>query len=319
MHEAIHDVLTAHDGVAARRALLEATGHRVLERAIAHGDVIRPFPRTYLSAVHQGDLDAMVRAAISYSRRTAVLSHTSALKIWGLPAPAGGPIHLSTGPAVHLRGAPGLVVHRRKYLVLEPPEVVVRKGLPVTRLETTIMDCWPLLDGDAKRAPAIVAVNDQLTTPDRLLSMLPSYPRIAGRRHLLHLVELLRAGCRSALELWGYQYIFTGRPFANLVWQFPVRVDGRVFYLDALDRATGTNFELDGTKYHSSAVQRERDMRRDAALQSIGIAVVRLSHRRLTREPGQVRAEAVRIMAARPSGWTLPDHAIVRREAEHGS
>lgn len=312
MHEAIHDVLAAHDGVAARRAFLDATSHRVLERAVARGDLIRPFPRTYLSAIHQGDRDALVRAAVLYAQRTAALSHTSALQIWGVPVPISGPIHLSTGPTGHLRGAPGLVVHRRKHLVLEPPEVVVRKGLPVTQLEMTIMDSWPLLDGDAKRAPAIVAVNEQLTTPDRLLAALESYSRIAGRRHLVHLLQLLRAGCRSALELWGYQYIFTGRPFANLVWQFPVRIHGRVIYLDALDLATGTNFELDGTKYHASLVQRERDMRRDAALQSLGISVVRLSHRRLTREPRQVRAEAIKIMAARPTGWALPDHAIVR-------
>jgi len=312
VHEAIQDVLTAHDGVAVRRDFLDTVSHRVLERAVERGNVVRPFPRTYVSAVHQDHPDAMVRAAVSYAEGTAALSHTSALRIWGLPVPAGGPIHLSTGPAGHLRGAPGLVVHRRKHLQMEPPAVVVRKGLPVTQLEPTIMDCWPLLDGDAKRAPAIVAVNDQLTTPDRLLAALSSYPRIAGRRHLLHLLELIRSGCRSPLELWGYQYIFTGRPFANLVWQYPVHVHGRVLYLDALDRTTGTNFELDGSKYHSSAFQRERDLRRDSALQTLGIAVVRLSHRRLTREPGSVRTEAIGIMAARPTGWTLPSHAEVR-------
>lgn len=313
MHEAIQDVLIAHDGVALRRDILDAVNHRDLERAVERGHVVRPYPRTYLSAVHAGDPDAMTRAAVSYAEHTAALSHTSALKIWGLPVPAGGPIHLSTGLAGHLRGAPGLVVHRRKYLAMEPPDVVVRKGLPVTQLDATIMDCWPILDGDAKRAPAIVAVNDQLTTPDRLLDALSSYPRIAGRRHLLHLIELIRSGCRSPLELWGYQYIFTGRPFANLEWQFPVRVHGRAIYLDALDRATGTNFELDGSKYHSSASQRERDLRRDAALQSLGIAVVRLSHRRLTREPRSVRAEAIGIMAARPTGWALPSHAAIER------
>lgn len=313
MHEAIHDVLTTHDGIAVRRDFLAATSHRVLERAVQRGNLIRPFPRTYLSAVHQGDPDAMVRAAVAYAERTAAVSHTSALRIWGLPVPAGGPIHLSTDLAGHLRGAPGLAVHRRQHLVMEPPDVVFRNGVPVTTLETTIMDSWPLLDGDAKRAPAIVAVNDRLTTPDRLLAALESYPRIAGRRHLLHLVELLGAGCRSPLELWGYQHIFTGPPFANLVWQFPVHVHGRILYLDALDRATGTNFELDGSQYHSSAAQRERDMRRDAALQSFGIAVVRLSHRRLTCEPRTVRVEAIRILAARRADWTLPSHAIVHR------
>jgi hypothetical protein len=313
VHEAIQDVLTAHDGVAVRHEFLNVVNHRVLERAVKHGQLVLPFPRTYMSAAHSGDPDALIKAAVTYAERTAALSHISALKIWGLPAPPSGPIHLSAGPAGHLRGAPGLVIHRRKHLVMEPPDVVVRKGLPVTQLEATIVDSWPLLDGDAKRAPAIVAVSNQLTTPDRLLAALDLHPRLAGRRQLLRLIELIGAGCRSALELWGYQYVFTGRPFVNLVWQFPVRIHGHVVYLDALDPATGTNFELDGSRYHSSPLQRERDLRRDAALQTLGIAVVRLSHQRLTREPRNVRAEAVSILAARPSGWTLPSHAMVER------
>ncbi len=313
MHAAIRDILIAQQGVALRHDLLAEVSHRALERAVEKRQLLSPFPRTYLDPVYRDDPDAMARAAITYADQTAALSHTSALRIWGLPAPAGGPIHLSTDTAGHLRGAPGLVIHRRKHLIMEPPDVVIRKGLPVVQLEPTIIDCWPLLDGDAQRAPVIVGVNDQLTTPDRLAATLEAYPRIGGRQHLAHLVELVRAGCRSALELWGYQHIFTGPPFANVVWQFPVRVHGRIVYLDALDRATGTNFELDGRKYHSSFAHRERDLRRDAALQSLGIAVVRLSHSRLTSEPRRVRAEAISIMAARPEGWHLPVHAIVER------
>jgi very-short-patch-repair endonuclease len=59
-----------------------------------------------------------------------------------------------------------------------------------------------------------------------------------------------------------------------------------------------TNFELDGAKWHGSPRSRERDLRRDAALAARGYRVVRLTHERLTRQPAEVRAEILAILAA---------------------
>jgi hypothetical protein len=303
MHPALRAIADANHGVVDRTAALAVVDHSVLERAVLTGRLTRPFPRTYLDGERANDRRALVHAALAYASGKATLSHLSALEVWGLPAPESTTVHLLTNDRHHLRGAVGLRVHRRRGLRLEAPDVLIRNGFPVTRLEQTIVDCWPLLDGDAQRAPAIHAVAGWMTRPERLAEALDNAPRLAGRCRLVRLIELLRAGCRSELELWGYETVFAGPEFASLKWQVPIAVAGRTIYLDALDPDSGVNFELDGRNGHSSHRDRERDLRRDAAVQALGIAVVRLSRRRLTHEGPAIRREALAIMAARREAW----------------
>jgi very-short-patch-repair endonuclease len=191
------------------------------------------------------------------------------------------------------------VVHRRDELVFQPPDVVTRAGCPVLRLEQCIVDSWPRLDSDLQRAPAIRAVAQRMTTPDRLRAALDTQPRLGGRRHLAHLIDLLAAGCRSELELWGYAHVFRG---LRLRWQVRLPLDGRSVYLDVFDEEAGVNFELDGRRFHGSIQDRERDLRRDALLAARGIMVVRFTHDRLRREPMEVRRQALAILASRRAG-----------------
>ncbi len=89
--------------------------------------------------------------------------------------------------------------------------------------------------------------------------------------------------------------------------QIPVRLGRRTVYLDTLDPQSGVNFELDGAKHHAGAAERERDLRRDAALTELGLTVVRLSHRQLTVERQATRAAALGIMTAhRRPDWRIP-------------
>ena len=79
----------------------------------------------------------------------------------------------------------------------------------------------------------------------------------------------------------------------------PVRLDGCTVYLDVFAEEEKVNFELDGREGHVSKADRERDLRRDAALAARGILVVRFTHYRLTHEPEAVRREVLAILAAR--------------------
>jgi very-short-patch-repair endonuclease len=56
---------------------------------------------------------------------------------------------------------------------------------------------------------------------------------------------------------------------------------------------------MDGAAFHGSPGQRERDIRRDAALAVMGIQVVRFSHQRLFGDPDGCRRELLAILAAR--------------------
>ncbi|WP_329100415.1 endonuclease domain-containing protein [Micromonospora sp. NBC_01699] len=83
--------------------------------------------------------------------------------------------------------------------------------------------------------------------------------------------------------------------------QVRVRVANRTMYLDVYAEQERVAFELDGAAAHGDPRQREIDLRRDALLATLGILVVRFSHRRLVHDPTEVRREIVAILDRRRS------------------
>jgi very-short-patch-repair endonuclease len=57
--------------------------------------------------------------------------------------------------------------------------------------------------------------------------------------------------------------------------------------------------EMDGAAYHSSADQREWDVRRDALLARLGWLILRFTHRRLHSDPDGVRDEIPEVLRMR--------------------
>ncbi len=121
---------------------------------------------------------------------------------------------------------------------------------------------------------------------------------VPGRAQLLHLADLLVTGCRSELEIWGYQKVFRHPALPSAVHQLPVRLGDRTIYLDGAYRDELVAVELDGRQYHSSPDQHERDLRRDSALAARGWLTVRFTHQRL-RDPDAVVSELLEVLAIR--------------------
>jgi hypothetical protein len=71
------------------------------------------------------------------------------------------------------------------------------------------------------------------------------------------------------------------------------------FLVDALWPTQRLVVELDGFAFHRHRAAFERDRARDAALQVAGYRIVRLTHRRLVREPDPVAAELRRLLGCR--------------------
>ncbi|MEV4482651.1 DUF559 domain-containing protein [Micromonospora coxensis] len=145
----------------------------------------------------------------------------------------------------------------------------------------------------------IRAVNDRLTTAGRLNAALAAAPRLADRAQLRTLLARLEAGCRSTLEVWGHDHVFTGPGMPVFRRQARVVVGRRVMYLDVYAERERVDFELDGATTHGDPRQREIDLRRDALLATVGILVVRFAHRRLMDETEAVRREVLAILASR--------------------
>ncbi|WDZ84189.1 DUF559 domain-containing protein [Micromonospora cathayae] len=310
MNEALRNLVEHSGGVVSRSVALQVVPPWTLQHACATGDLVRVLPGVFaaahLSTSHRhppiGRLPPAVGhlAVCAWADGQAVLSHLSALHRWGLrPQPTGDDLHLSAAPGSTVRTRPGVRVHRRTGFVLGPPQVVRRNGLPVTSLDQTVIDSWPLLPPAERHAPVIRAVNDRYTTPERLRHTLGRTPRLAERRALRTLLTRLTEGCRSPLEIWGHEHVFTGPGMPPFRRQVRVQVGRRTLYLDMLAERERVNIELDGATTHGDPRQREIDLRRDALLATQGILVVRFAHRRLVHEADRVRRETLAILASR--------------------
>jgi very-short-patch-repair endonuclease len=309
-------LLESGGGLVTRATALQVVPTWTLRRACRDGDVRRVLPEVYVDARLVDDrpgresplaaLDPVLarRAVLAYADGRGALSGVTALAVFGLRRqPYGEPLHLDVPAGAGIRSRIDLVVHHRLGFVMASPHIVVRQGAAVTRLERTLVDAWPLLPPEDRFAPLIRAVNDRLTTPERVRAALSASPKLTGRAELRVLVDRLAAGCRSPLEIWGHDHVFTGPGMPVFSRQRRMRLGRRTMYLDLYAEAERVNIELDGTTTHGDAHQREIDLRRDALLATAGILVVRFSHRRLVQEPDEVRRETLAILGRRkPAG-----------------
>ncbi|MDG4834643.1 DUF559 domain-containing protein [Solwaraspora sp. WMMD1047] len=273
----------------------------MLGRAVRAGEVRRLLPGVYADARPANPAPELLhRAALAWAGGRAALSHLTAMDVWGVRGQvAGEPVHLTVPAGAKPRVPAGFAVHQRLGFVPEPPQALHRSGLPVIRLERSLVESWPVLAPADRPEPVIRAVNDRLTTPARLSAALAELPRLAGRAELRTLLDRLAAGCRSMLEIWGHDHVFTGAEMPPMRRQVRIQVGTRRFYLDVYAERERVDFELDGATSHGDPRQREIDLRRDALLATLGILVVRYAHRRLIHEPAEVRREVLAILASR--------------------
>ncbi|MDQ1748058.1 MAG: hypothetical protein QOD07_2321 [Frankiaceae bacterium] len=282
-----------HGGVFTRADALTRFAPHIVDDAVQDGAILRVLPSTYALA---NDRDTLRRAALAH-RPDAALAALDALDVWGLLGDqrAHGPIRMVTGSGHRESTVPQLRISRRT----NPPTVVVRAGLRVTRLEETIIDSWPHLPPIDRRAPALVAVPERRTTGARLLDALAARGRVTGAAEMRETFGLVAAGCHSPLELWGHEKVFSHGELRRAQCQARVRLGSRVVYLDRYYADEMLAVELDGAAYHGAPQQRERDIRRDAALAARGIQTIRFSHPRLFHDPNGVRAETLEVLAVR--------------------
>lgn len=265
----------------------------LLDNAAKAGTVVQLFPGVYVEAERKSEEHVRRVAAVRYLDGRGALSHTTALAVWriGWDEPPGATIHATVSPAVRLEGAKGLVLHRHRRVPAEQR----RGGLAVVPLDEAVVRSWPLLPARQRIGLVISVVTGGHVTIARLRERLREVPKLTGAAELKRLLELVAGGCHSPLELWGALHVFTGPGMPPLRRQV---VKGG-YRLDVYAERERVAFELDGAAFHSGAVARERDMRRDASLAALGITVVRYSYDRLMSEPDKVRQEVLAILAAR--------------------
>lgn len=293
----------ANGGLIGRDHALTLVAGHVLKDATRGGALVRLYPRVF-ALPEAADRPEVRRHGALLCVPDSGLSHLDGLAHWDLPGQARDDlepsIHLSRSSTLPPVEVEGLTVHRRTGFEPVAPQTVIRLGARVVRMEQAIVESWPLLAAPDQRLPAIVAVRDRRTRGDRLLSCLDLQPRTAGAAQMRQLFELLSLGIHSHLEAWGHVRVFTDRRLPRSRAQVPVTLtSGRRVYLDRLFEEEMVNVELDGAAYHGKPGQRERDLRRDAALAALGYITIRFSHVRLHADPEGCIQELLAILATR--------------------
>jgi very-short-patch-repair endonuclease len=276
------------DGWTTWESLTDRVDRKTIAPWVNTGRLRRLHPGIYALPAASAAWSSRVRAAVQAT--DGVLSHRSALAMWGLASP-GGPIHVTVDMSRSGRGSAGVVLHRTREL----RDTIRRvEGLPVTCVERAVVDSWGSPGGLPRpdlRAAAIGAVRRRLCLPRQLFAEVERRPCLRGRTALFQLVGLLADGCQSELEIWGCLNVLRGPGMPAFVQQRRVVVRGEEFALDAAYDEVKLAVEMDGAAWHGSREQREKDIRRDALLATVGWQTLRFGFSRLTTVPDTCRHE----------------------------
>jgi very-short-patch-repair endonuclease len=217
----------------------------------------------------------------------AVLSHRSAAAVWKMhPGDPTAPVDVLTTRKKRLRW--GISIHHT--LHLDPIDVRVREGLPITSPARTLVEiAGQLTDRELERALDEALVQRLVT----LKEIEDALDRLKGRRHAGRLRALANRRreatlTRSQLEEQFLELIRrAGLP--------PPKVNHRIagYEVDFFWPKERVVFEVDGYRFHSTRSAFERDRRKDAALKAAGIDPNRITWWQLTQEPLAVVVQVV--------------------------
>ncbi|MGH3548868.1 MAG: type IV toxin-antitoxin system AbiEi family antitoxin domain-containing protein [Pseudonocardiaceae bacterium] len=146
----IEELADSQDGVLTRdQALRCGLTLRQVQHRARTGKWITLHPGVYLVGRREPDQQAYVRAAVAWAGSDAVASGLTAAWWWQLRDWAPGAAEVTAPRARSPRLQTGVVMRRRN---LEPADLAVLRGLPVTALPLTVLDAAAALGGESGRS-----------------------------------------------------------------------------------------------------------------------------------------------------------------------
>jgi very-short-patch-repair endonuclease len=275
-------------GVVSRRQLLTAgLSVRTIERRVSAGRLHRLHQGVYAFGHDKVTIRGQWMAAVLACGDGALLSHRSAAALWGLTRSPRGEVEVT---APNGRGRPGVRVHEGG---VHQAERTIFDRIPVTTVARTLFDLAEVVD--ERRLERAFEEADRLG-----LLQMRALEEICARGHGRHALRAIRPlvdaalmpeTTRSSLEdrfLSFCREHDLPRPQTN------VTVLGRE--ADAYWPQARLMVEADSWSFHRHRAAFEGDRARDAAMQAEGYRVVRVTHRRLEREPATVAIELRRLL-----------------------
>jgi predicted transcriptional regulator of viral defense system/very-short-patch-repair endonuclease len=286
---------------------LRALGYSTtaVSKAAARGRLHRIHRRVY--AVGHRDLTWEGRClAAVLACAPALASHGTAAWLWGLLRTR--PTRFQLTAATRRRRKPEFEVH---FADLAGRDRALRDGIPVTSVPRTLLDLAAA--GPPRRLPLALERAEErrlldLRSLDGLLARRAHHPGAVALRQALDTYRPQPAFTRSNLEKRFLALVTeAGLPAPRMNF-----VVGR-FEVDAFWPQAALAVELDVFETHGSRRSFEEDRERDEELLLRGIATVRVTGRRLDREPATVLRRLGRLLTQRPPppGATARDSPVL--------
>jgi very-short-patch-repair endonuclease len=243
-------------------------------------------------------------AALLACAGSAVLSHMTAARLWGLPVPKEKRIHLIVDRGRAMARS-GICAHRIG--PLGPGEVGRRSRLPLTTPTRTLLDIAALIDGRGFERAFEAALTQRMTTRATIARALERAPT---RRGSAQVRAILRREVEPALTRSEAEERFLA--LVRRAGLPPPRVNARVgaYEVDFLWAQQRLIVEIDGFAFHSTRSAFERDRRRDSDLQAAGYRVMRLTWRQIIDEPEAVLVRVAQALVASERARPLAMAAI---------
>ncbi|HXS47141.1 MAG TPA: DUF559 domain-containing protein [Solirubrobacterales bacterium] len=229
-------------------------------------------------------------AVLAYGKE-AVLSHRSAAALWDLMR-SRSPIDVTCQRG--RSGRKGILLHRSH---VRDDERTDQAGIPVTSLPRTLLDLASVVD--EQRLKRAFEEADRLKLL-RIPEMELACARAGRRKGLVALRRLIKDAeepltTRSPLE----------DRFAEFCREHLGDLPAPLTNVSILDHEVDAYWpsqrlviEMDSWQFHSHRAAFERDRARDAAMQTTGYRVIRLTHRQLEKEGARIATQLRKLLSA---------------------
>lgn len=263
-----------------RRELIHTWSRRQLDRALAHGAIVRLVPGVYAAATH-ADNPVVRGEALNLWQPTGAVTGPLALHLYAptLPQPQFADLVLPHGH--HVGGEPWMRLHQTRPV----RGLIAAQGVMCVEMPRALLDAWRLAAPVDQRDLLYEALWARVCTWRALVNELERTPRVAGRAELQRLLRWFAAGATSPLEVRAKHETFTGVRFRDLEWQAELQLRSRRVTVDILHRPSMVVVELDGDRYHSTRRAREADRERQTELAAAGYIVLRFGWRDIADRP----------------------------------
>lgn len=230
----------------------------------------------------------------------AFAAHRCAAAMWSLDNVIGRSIEVLT-LRHQRRPRTDVIVHETRELAIADRSVV--RGVPVTSVERTLIDCcrhWPV-----QRVGACLddAVRRELTTYDLVAERFVGLAR-RGRPGIRRMRAVLTD--REVLGEWiagdfegEFLKLLLSSGLPRPTRQYPMDADGNRYYLDFFFDRERVGIECDSRRFHTLQFQADADLARQNAILRAGILLLRYTPSRLRSDPSGIVTEIRSALSSR--------------------